>query len=213
MFLTVPRLEEEDLDTLVEPDAHMPDDGLDGVFALAYINDEIPWFDMRHEVRDLMLIAVPGLSAYDELTFTEQEMPDDGAEACWFHEEPAETVYVDMASTADETACMALAAPARTLLVSAPMAPALLAMPEALPAEVSGAASPEFVADDVSEDDGFPMASAVLHVPEPIEVADVEENDVACIPEDAVAEDSPAVRFSFGPQEAEGRGWRVCFSF
>ncbi len=84
MLLTVSVLRNAEIEALVEPDILMKDDGYEGRFAKAYIHDEIPWMDLRHEVRDLMILAVPDIVLFqDDLSFEDVEIPADGMEACW----------------------------------------------------------------------------------------------------------------------------------
>ena len=91
MLFTVPGLIDVEEDPIVEPDAVMADDGCAGRFAKAFMKDEVPWMDLRHEVRDLMILAVPALADIcDDLTFEDQEVPYDGLESCWA--EPVEAV-------------------------------------------------------------------------------------------------------------------------
>ncbi len=273
MLFTVPGLKDYGEDAFVEPDVPMRDDGKEGAFAKAYIRDEIPWFDLRHEVRDLMILAVPNLAGYDEASFTDADIPEDGMEACWAEE--TESV------AAVEQAIFAIAPAEGAVMVSAPQAVALLAMPEEAPVELpeltfeddvgtmaaepveetpftepmeaaaesaEEAAIPLVVVSELMESVETPEETVLLpetdleevqdctvgvpetvdaaeasQIPEEPESAGIEEITVigpvceaaseAVADEVHITEDSPAVRFSFGHQEVQGRGWRVCFSF
>ena len=129
MLITVPGLEYED--ALVDPDVPMRDDGAEGRFAKAYIHDEIPWMEVTDEVLDLMRLAVPGIGLDDDPTFADEQIPDDGMEACW-----AGPVDAAEAAPALEIPVypVSIPAPAEERAMIAPCAPvAMLAMPEPVP--------------------------------------------------------------------------------
>ncbi len=114
MLLTLPGLRADGEDISVDPDIQMMDDGMDDAFFKAFIRDEIPWMDMRHEVRDLMLVAVPSLTGCEEACIEESDMPDDGIAIDWSEPAPAEV---------PEAACAVPAiAPARAVPAIAPAA-------------------------------------------------------------------------------------------
>lgn len=225
MLFSVPGLRDEGDDAFVDPDVPMVDDGCEGRFARAYIQDEIPWMDLRHEVRDLMTLAIPELSVYEDTGFEDEYMPEDGMEACW-----AEPVQDEQPSVAEQMS-------SGVGMIRAPAAQAMLAMPAAVSLigaasetsaliaqpDVSEAGIPEtdidaIVDDLISEAETVCIAEAVA-----IDAAVMEAmtviSQVVCdevVVEDElteITEDCPAVTFSFGSQEIHRSGWRVCFSF
>ena len=196
MLFTVPGLRDEEDDPIVEPDVPMRDDGAEGRFAKAYLHDEIPWMDLRQEVRDLMFLAVPSIDVPDdEFDFEDAEVPFDGMEACWAETQSQDPVEDPVAVVSYEVPELPTAIPAPTPMI---------------------AAAQEVMA--------ISAAPAVKMVPEPLEVPAIEEINVIPAVQDEtiqvesdgsaiVTEDAPAVRFSFGSQEVQRSGWRVCFSF
>ena len=251
MLMSVPGLRDDGEDAFVDPDVLIRDDGMEGVFAKAYLRDEVPWFDLRHEVRDLMLLAVPTLEGYEELDFADQDIPDDMMEAAWC-ESPIVDVAEDSVEAVAETVTgnLMIGAPESVMLIGMPVEvqddteqemvasetigediqmAALVA--EIVKREVERRASVMDVQDiDVPEVETIveevveaEAETVVMQVPEPVEVPAPEDINVIGSPDEVVSEtaepevhiteDSPVVRFSFGPQEVSGRGWRVCFSF
>lgn len=198
MMMTVPGLKDEEDDPIVESDVPMMDDGCEKLFAKAYIHDEIPWMDMRHEVRDLMFLVVPELDIPEgETCPADADIPDDGMEA-----RISERIRIR-----GEVVRAVIAAAGLRAMISAPMRIPMIA-PSAVQAGVVGIPAPSAV----------PMigaSGALLRIPAPVAVVEApvdEAEDVAPVAESA-EEHGPAVMFSFGSSEVSGKGWRVCFSF
>ena len=232
MLFTVPGLRDEEDDPIVEPDVPMRDDGAEGRFAKAYLHDEIPWMDLRQEVRDLMFLAVPSIDVPDdELDFEDAEVPFDGMEVCWAETQSQDPVEDPVAVVSYEVPELptAIPAPAAIGMIAASAPMGMLAMPADIPEEAQEAAPAEDVADTpmiaaAQEVMAISAAPAVKMVLEPMEVPAIEEINVIPAVQDEtiqvesdgsaiVTEDAPAVRFSFGSQEVQRSGWRVCFSF
>lgn len=234
MLFTVPGLVDEEDDPIVEPDAVMADDGCAGRFVKAFMKDEVPWMDLRREVLDMMLLAVPGLDIdSDDILFEDLQIPYDGMESCWV-EASQDSIPQQMGTQAEASL---LAAPAEVVMISAPSPVALVEGPEHLP-EVCAA-----------ESHGHIQQVEEVPIPEPdcAEIMDIQEiteeaqgcsceqhpahaeqvcDEITVISpaevwtesfqteaEATITENDPAVRFSFGPQEVPRGGWRVCFSF
>ncbi len=226
MLFSVPGLRDEGDDAFVDPDVPMVDDGCEGRFARAYIQDEIPWMDLRHEVRDLMTLAVPELSVYEDTDFEDEYMPDDGMEACW-----AEPVQDEQPSVAEQVpsgvgmirapvAQAMLAMPvAVSLIGAASEAPVLIAQPEVQEVDVPAVDIGAIVDDLVSEAETVCIAEAIAIDAAVMEamtvISQVVCDDVVVVEDEPaeITEDCPAVTFSFGSQEIRRSGWRVCFSF
>jgi len=66
MLLTLPGLKADGEDISVDPDFLMEDDGMDGAFFEAFIRDEVPMMEMRHEARDLTIPEEPSVAACEE---------------------------------------------------------------------------------------------------------------------------------------------------
>lgn len=226
MLFTVPGLRDEGDDAFVEPDVPMRDDGCEGRFARAYIRDEIPWMDLRHEVRDLMTLAVPELAVYEDIDFEDEYMPDDGMEACWAELVPQEDASAEAipASAGVQMIC----SPVVQAMLSMPVVAALLGAPAEVPAMLAQPADLGFVIPEVdlgaviedlaSEAETICIAEAVAMdtaVMEAMTVMPQPVDDVVIFDDEPaeITESVPAVTFSFGPQEVRGSGWRVCFSF
>ena len=227
MLFTVPALAGDEEYGLVEPDVPMEDDGCEACFAKAYIRDEIPWMDLRHEVRDLMTVAVPDLECWEECESAYADLPDDGMEALWAEEASPLTAMLGAplpTAIAPAPAVHMVAAPAGTAMIGVAQAPAAIPAPAA--ADVPAIAPVEAVLAICAA----PVAEAT--VPEPAESVPEPAGEDAVLPETMTvtippavqpieAEDGPeeiteertAVMFSFGSQEVRGSGWRVCFSF
>lgn len=215
MLMTVPGLKDEEDDPIVEPDVPMTDDGCERVFAKAYIHDEIPWMDLRHEVRDLMILAVPELDLpVDEASVIDADLPDDGMEAY--------IAGLSARRVRGMVARAALAASEVRAILSASAQPAMISMPlgEAAPvAAIAGAQTMLSIAASAPA----PMIGApeaVMRIPAPVaaeEIITVNDSDPEEVMETSedpdVTGSRPAVLFSFGSQEVQRRGWRVCFSF
>lgn len=216
MLFTVSGLVDGGDDDFVEPDVPLRDDGCEGRFAKAYIRDEIPWMDLRHEVRDLMILAVPALADIcDDLTFEDQEIPYDGLESCWA--EPAEVVP-EIKAIASAPAMAALAPASDVMMVAPPSAVAMICMP----VESTQASEPAEVLEEAQEDGPWAeVPIPEMEVPasaDPVEMTvispETDDSPEVEIDEPAtITEDSPTVMFSFGSQEIGRGGWRVCFSF
>lgn len=160
MLLTLPGLRADGEDISVDPDVPMQDDGMDGAFFEAFIRDEIPRMDMRHEVRDLMILAEPSLAAYEEARIEDECIPDDNVAIDWSEPEAAEVpetadavlaiapaqavpaiapaAAVPVIEAAE--ACEALAAPVTLVL---PVPEEVPAIAEAAPAEAPVAEMPQ----------------------------------------------------------------------
>lgn len=227
MLFVLPALEKEAEFGLVEPDVPMLDDGQDGRFAKAYIWDEVPWMDLRHEVRDLMILAVPELASYNELSISDDVLPDDGMEACW----------IEGTIRTEAPQVQALAPAQEVAMVSAPAEVSMIAMAE-IPV---GLPMPSAGEDQTQFDEASLEQSATVIVEEPYEVPiDVVEevpvadaihevvqtetetvtaqvsrmtSDVDAEEPAPITEEKATVMFSFGSQEIQRSGWRVCFSF
>lgn len=159
MLLTLPGLRADGEDISVDSDVQMMDDGMDAVFFEAFIRDEIPWMDLRHEVRDLMLVAVPSLTGCEDACIEDCDMPDDGIAIDW--SEPAEVPEAACAvpAIAPAPAVLAIAAAAAPAAIApaaacaALTAPVTLALPasESVPAIAPAAAPAEEPVATVSE--------------------------------------------------------------
>ncbi len=240
MLFTVPGLIDVEEDPIVEPDAVMADDGCAGRFAKAFMKDEVPWMDLRNEVLDMMLLAVPELCVdADDAVFEDIQIPYDGMESCWA--EPQDAPIPEHPSVSVGVAM--LASPAEQAMLAAPALPHLIEAPSDLPVAEEPEQVPETVPEpcvQIPSEDGD---AAVEYAPIPSEMQDVASADAAvCEPqpvhtdvaceeitvispaedwtesfqteaEATITENDPAVRFSFGPQEVPRGGWRVCFSF
>ncbi len=157
MLLTLPGLKADGEDISVDPDLLMEDDGMDGVFFEAFIRDEIPRMDLRHEVRDLMILAEPSLAAYEEAGVEDECIPDDSTEIDWSEpgaEEVPETADAVLAiapvqavpAIAPAAAPLAIAAAESCEALAAPVTMAL-PMPEEVPAIAEAAPVEEPVAE------------------------------------------------------------------
>lgn len=228
MLFTVPGLKDEEDDPIVEPDVPMRDDGAEGRFVKAYLHDEIPWMDLRQEVRDLLFLAVPSLDVpEDELVFEDVEIPLDGMEACWAATK-SQNIVDESAVTAFHEVPefpVAIPAPAVARMIAASASVGMLPMPSEVPEEV-GVVEPveEVITPAAQEVMAISAAPAVQMIQGPTEVPVVEEfNVIPAVQNEAievefdgyatVTEDKLSVRFSFGSQEVQRSGWKVCFSF
>lgn len=194
MLFTVAGLKDEEDDPIVEPDVPMRDDGCEGRFAKAYIHDEIPWMDLRHEVRDLMYLAVPDIAVpEDELSFQDELMPDDGMEASWavvpeVQEESAPAVSVPVFPTA-------ISAPVGSAMIAAPAAVHMISMPAEVPEEAEPEAEERTLAISAASETAMIQAPvAVPSLPEPVLIAEEipEEVQVTEVVEDVPVTDIPA---------------------
>lgn len=114
MLMTLPGLKADSEESGVGPDVIFADDGLDGVFTKAFIRDEYPWMDLKHEVRDLMVLVEPTLAELADVSIDEQYIPDDDIIVDWEEEthveSPESTSCVEaipeiVADSAEEIEC------------------------------------------------------------------------------------------------------------
>lgn len=190
MLFTVAGLKDEEDDPIVDPDVPMRDDGCEGRFAKAYIHDEIPWMDLRHEVRDLMFLSVPDIAVpTDELLFQDDDMPDDGMETCWFVEPVAEAAP---AIDVPEPPTAIAASTASVMMISASEAVHMIAMPAEVPEETEPVAEERTLAiSAATEMVRIHAPVAVPSLPQPVRL--VEEAPAPEVPEGLVADDVPAL--------------------
>lgn len=190
MLFTVAGLKDEEDDPIVDPDVPMRDDGCEGRFAKAYIYDEIPWMDLRHEVRDLMFLSVPDIAVpADELLFQDDYLPDDGMETCWVVESVA-----DVAPATDVPEFpTAIAAPAASaMMISAPEAVQMISMPAEVPEETKPVAEERTLAiSAATEMVKIHAPVAVPSLPQPVRM--VEEAPAPEVPERFATDDIPAL--------------------
>lgn len=167
MLLTLPGLKADGEDISVDPDLPMEDDGMDGVFFEAFIRDEIPRMDLRHEVRDLMILAEPSLAAYEEARVEDACIPDDGVAIDWSEPETGEIPETADAvlAIAPAQAAPAIAPAAAPLAIGAAeacealAAPVTMALP--MPEEVPAIAEAVPVDEPVAE---VPQAPKIWRV-------------------------------------------------
>lgn len=195
MLFTVAGLKDEEDDPIVEPDVPMRDDGCEGRFAKAYIHDEIPWMDLRHEVRDLMFLAVPEIAVTDDdVSFQDEFLPDDGMETFWAAEsEPAVQDPVGSVAAVPEFQA-AIAAPAESAaMIAAPAAVHMIPMPAEVPDEAESEVGERTLA--------IPAAAQTAMIKAPVVVPSLPEPIV--MEEDAVIAEVPVEEAPVDIAEAE----------
>ena len=111
MVLVVPRLLRDELESLVEPDVYLEDDGGARAFAKAFIYDEMPEVDVADDLSSVMLLTVPSLElSVDEYDFA--------LEKAWFG--PGFVVPSFVAALPAPASVSMLPAPEPVLSVEAP---------------------------------------------------------------------------------------------
>ncbi|MDO5853173.1 MAG: hypothetical protein Q4Q62_03785 [Thermoplasmata archaeon] len=157
---------------------------------------------VQDPVRDLMVLAVPGLEEDEQVCSVEPDelIPDDGCDG----------IFARLFEY-DAMPVIAVEDPVRDLILLS--VPSLSASEDWAPeAEV-----PEDCLDammvDAIDDDSAPR----FVVPAgPVAIAPAPETALLAAPAESQEPEemtAPVVTFSFGPQNSPERGWRVCFSF
>lgn len=206
MVMTVPELARDALESLVEPDVLMRDDGCTDYFAKAFIYDDMPVIEVDDDLGSVMRLTDPTLTGVVDLPFWDAPLPiaDDGLDLAWF---------VDAVRYVVPELPVAIAAPVDVLCIGAPAGvPGLCAPTETLcilpPVPVPTIAAPCAVLEDAAEE----VPDVVDAISEPVE-------DIVPVIADVVATVEgadpvvPLVTFTFGPSKADAGGWGVSFTF
>ncbi len=116
MVMTVPELSRDALESLVEPDVLMEDDGCTETFAKAFIYDDMPVVEVDDDLGSVMRLTDPTLCAVMDLHLWDaaSDQSEDGLEQAWFD-------------------AMRYVVPEFPAAIAAPEAPVLIAAPAALP--------------------------------------------------------------------------------
>lgn len=119
MVLVVPRLLRDELESLVEPDVYLEDDGGARAFAKAFIYDEMPEVDVADDLSSVMLLTVPSLElSVDDRIGCDEDEYDFALEKAWFG--PGFVVPSFVAALPAPASVSMLPAPEPVLSVEAP---------------------------------------------------------------------------------------------
>lgn len=197
MVMTVPELARDELESLVEPDVPMRDDGCTGIFVKAFIYDDMPVIEVDDDLGAVMSLTDPTLIGAVDLPVRDVPLPlsDDGLEQAWF----------DAVRYAVPEFPVAIAAPAEVLRLEAS-------------AEVLGICAPAVVPSVCAPTEMLSILppASVPSIASPCVVADAEgessSEEIIGTAEDIVHA-VPLVTFSFGPSAVDAGGWKVSFTF
>ncbi|MDO5861807.1 MAG: hypothetical protein Q4Q58_03325 [Thermoplasmata archaeon] len=183
--------------------------------------------DVEDEVRDVMVMTVPALGMDEQVSAVEpdEQMADDGQAATyvrWFIYDDTPRMEIE-----DEVRdLMVLAVPSLAYASDAVWESQAEIPDDGMEAAWLAESVPQFdVAEALGIDFGarYIAAASVPMIPAadvPMIAAPAAITETAEVPEQDLAESGeepeanvPLVVFSFGPQNAPERGWRVCLSF